>query len=159
MIYETKSPRYSARAMDGRFVAFQAAMTTQDGGDPFGVFDTSAHPELGTEAEAIAFIESLEAFKTRKPGLEGIWRRSEREEAERGLAREAGRKNTVNDMTETTLRGIAAANNVAVPVSATLDDLRRIVLDILSGRVPSGSTAIAAPAVEPKPKARKQPSS
>lgn len=146
MIYESKSPRYSARNRAGKAVAFQAGLRVNEDGDPFGVFDTAFHgAHLGSEQEAVAFIEGLPAFQTRKVGEMGIWRRSEREESERGQAVESGRKNTVADMTEPTLRGILAANNLPVPVTASIEVLRGMVLEVLSGRTPSPESAVQSP--------------
>jgi len=147
VIYESRNPRYAARSTaTGKTVAF-LPMASKPGELGFGSFDTALQgAALGGEADAIAFIESLPMFKQRRVGKAGIWRRTERVDAEQGAAKDASRQNTVADMTEPTLRGICVANNVAAPVGATIEQLRVIVVDVLSGRLASGSVAVVAPA-------------
>jgi hypothetical protein len=48
-------------------------------------------------------------------------------------------------MTEPTLRGILAANNLPVPVTASIEVLRGMVLEVLSGRTPSPESAVQSP--------------
>lgn len=138
MIYEAKNPRFAAHK-GGKLVQFHSALRTEATGDPLGVLDTAQHPELGTEAEAVAWIESLPAYRERQVGQSGIWKRTDRIATEHGAAKAATRSSVVADMTEATLRGIIAGNGIAVPVTAKKADLEAIVGDILAGKMAQGA--------------------
>lgn len=133
MRYESKAAHAMLKNQAGLTVEFQPQKRRGEEGQQFGLFDSNGDKAIED------LIENGVAFKGRKPGKKGIWRESERIEAEKKVNFRDAQVSVVRNMTEPQLRAIITSSEVAVPAGASKSQLEEIAARCLTGDLKPGT--------------------